>query len=338
MQVTVFSTQPDERPYLEAAGRAHHTKHPQSPLALTFLETHLNARTAALAQGSQGICAFVNDTLDRETLEQLCAQGVKTIALRSAGFNHVDLQAAQELGLVVTRVPAYSPHAVAEHTVALILSLNRQIHRAYNRVREGNFALQGLLGFDIHGLTVGLVGTGKIGLCVARILKGFGCRILSYDPQPSEEALQIGCKPVDLPTLWRESDIVTLHCPLTPDTHHLIDADSIAQMKPGVMLVNTSRGGLVDTHAVIQGLKSGHIGYLALDVYEEEGDLFFEDLSGVVIQDDVFSRLLTFPNVLITGHQAFFTRNALQAIAETTLLNLHQFAQGQGCDNQVQAS
>lgn len=338
MQVTVFSTQPDERPFLEAAGQAHHTKYPQSPLELSFLETHLNARTASLAKGSEAICAFVNDTLDRDTLQQLADQGVKTIALRSAGFNHVDLQAAQDLGLVVTRVPAYSPHAVAEHTVALILSLNRQIHRAYNRVREGNFALQGMLGFDIHGLTVGLVGTGKIGLCVARILKGFGCRILSYDPQPSEEALQIGCEPVELATLWRESDIVTLHCPLTPATHHLINGDSIAQMKQGVMLVNTSRGGLVDTHAVIQGLKSGHIGYLALDVYEEEGDLFFEDLSGVVIQDDVFSRLLTFPNVLITGHQAFFTRNALQAIAETTLLNLHQFAQGQGCENQVQTS
>ncbi len=335
MQVTVFSTQPDERRYLEAAAQAHDQKHPEAPLELSFLEAHLNARTASLAKGSQAVCAFVNDPLDSETLQQLADQGVQTIALRSAGFNHVDLQAAQKLGLVITRVPAYSPYAVAEHTVALILSLNRQIHRAYNRVREGNFALQGMLGFDIHGLTVGLVGTGKIGLCVARILKGFGCRILSYDPQPSEDALHIGCEPVDLATLWRESDIVSLHCPLTPDTHHLINGDSIAQMKQGVMVVNTSRGGLVDTHAVIQGLKSGQIGYLALDVYEEEGDLFFEDLSGVVIQDDVFSRLLTFPNVLITGHQAFFTRNALQAIAETTLFNLHQFAQGQSCDNQV---
>lgn len=334
LQITVFSTQAYDREYLTQALEAQ-KKLPETAHTLHFLETHLNAQTATLAKGSEGVCAFVNDTLDRETLTILAQVGVKTIALRSAGYNHVDLEAAKDLELVITRVPAYSPHAVAEHTIALMLSLNRQIHRAYNRVREGNFALQGLLGFDVHGLTVGIVGTGKIGLCVARILKGFGCKVLSYDPHPSEEAQQLGCESVPLETLLSQSDIITLHCPLTPDTHHLIDQHSLQKMKKGVMLINTSRGGLVDTHAIIEGLKSGKVGYLALDVYEEEGDLFFEDLSDAVIQDDVFARLLTFPNVLITGHQAFFTRNALKAIAETTLQNLEDFAQGQTCPNQV---
>jgi len=332
LKITVFSTQTYDRKYLTQAlenlkSTPAHT--------LNFLETHLNAQTASLASGSEGVCAFVNDTLDRDTLQALATVGVRTIALRSAGYNHVDLDAAKALDLVITRVPAYSPYAVAEHTIALMLSLNRQIPRAYNRVREGNFALQGLLGFDIHGLTVGIIGTGKIGLCVARILKGFGCRILTHDPQPSKEAEALGCEAVSLDTLLSTSDIITLHCPLTPDTHHVINAQSLQKMKPGVMLLNTSRGGLVDTFAVIQGLKSGHIGYLGLDVYEEEGDLFFEDLSESVIQDDQFSRLLTFPNVLITGHQAFFTQNALVAIAETTLQNLDDFAQGRVCKNRV---
>lgn len=330
MQITVFSTQAYDREYLNQALQTQKQTH-----TLHFLEAHLNARTAALAAGSEGVCAFVNDTLDRETLTRLSDVGVKTIALRSAGYNHVDLEAARELNLLITRVPAYSPYAVAEHTLALILSLNRQIHRAYNRVREGNFALQGLLGFDIHGLTAGVIGTGKIGLCVARILKGFGCRVLTYDPYISEEAEAMGCESVDLQTLLSSSDIVSLHCPLTPDTYHLIDQPTLQSMKRGVMLINTSRGGLIDTQAVIEGLKSGHVGYLGLDVYEEESDLFFEDLSGSVIQDDLFARLLTFPNVLITGHQAFFTQNALRAIAETTLQNLDDFARGQICKNKV---
>lgn len=332
MQITVFSTQAYDREYLIQALEAHQSTEEHT---LHFLETHLNALTATLAEGSEGVCAFVNDTLDRDTLTALAAVGVKTIALRSAGYNHVDLEAANHLGLVITRVPAYSPHAVAEHTIALMLSLNRQIHRAYNRVREGNFSLQGLLGFDVHGLTVGIVGTGKIGLCVARILQGFGCKVLTYDPQTSEEAKALGCEAVDIDTLLTTSDIITLHCPLTPDTHHMINQTNLHKMKTGVMLINTSRGGLVDTQAVIEGLKSGKVGYLALDVYEEEGDLFFEDLSGSVIQDDQFARLLTFPNVLITGHQAFFTQNALKAIAETTIQNLDDFARGEICKNKV---
>ncbi len=332
MKVSIFSTQPYDKVHLQKAN----VDAEGNPLhELTFFEHHLNAKTVALASESDAVCAFVNDVLDRETLTQLAAYGVKGVALRSAGFNHVDLKAAEELDLTIARVPAYSPHAVAEHTLALILGLNRQLHRAYNRVREGNFALQGLLGFDLHGLTAGVVGTGKIGICVARILRGFGCRVLTYDPQPSTECESMGCEYVSLETLLADSDIVTLHCPLTPDTHHLINADSLARTRPGFMLINTSRGGLVDTPAVIQGLKSGQVGYLGLDVYEEEGDLFFEDLSGQVIQDDVFSRLLTFPNVLVTGHQAFFTRDALEAIARTTIDNLNCFAQNTPCENQV---
>lgn len=258
-------------------------------------------------------------------LNALAASGTKLVALRSAGFNHVDLEAARELGLTVARVPAYSPDAVAEHTVALILALNRKIHKAFARVREGNFALEGLLGFDLCGRTVGIVGTGKIGLCVARIMAGFGCDILAFDPQPSPELQRLGGRYVELPELLSSSDIVSLHCPLTPATHHLIDREAIERMKPGVMLINTSRGAVVDTRALIGGLKAGRIGNLGLDVYEEEGDLFFENLSDQMIQDDVFARLLTFPNVLITGHQAFFTREAMTAIAETTIGNISSF-------------
>ena len=337
MKALFFNTQDYEKPYLEAAQQARKAEDPAFEVEVEYLRAHLTPQTAPLAEGAQVVSAFVNDTLNQETLQILAHGGVKMIALRSAGFNHVDLQAAAELGITITRVPAYSPYAVAEHTIALMLSLNRQIPRAYNRVRDGNFALQGLLGFDIHGLTVGLVGTGKIGICVARILKGFGCKVLTYDPQPSPEAEDLGCLAVDLDTLLQRSDIVSLHCPLTPETHHLINAEQLKTMKDGVMLINTSRGGLVDTQAVIHGLKSGKIGYLALDVYEEEGDLFFEDLSDAVIQDDVFARLLTFPNVLITGHQAFFTENALQGIAQTTFENLHCFAKGKSNPNQVKA-
>lgn len=334
MRITVFSTQAYDRKYLTQAleTQQHHAKETHT---LHFLETHLDVHTACLATGSEGICAFVNDTLDRDTLKILATVGVKTIALRSAGYNHVDLEAAKDLELVITRVPAYSPYAVAEHTIALMLSLNRQIPRAYNRVREGNFSLEGLLGFDVHGLTVGIIGTGKIGLCVARILKSFGCKVLTYDPQPSEEAKALGCESVELNTLLSDSEIITLHCPLTPDTHHVINQQSLQKMKQGVMLLNTSRGGLVDTHAVIESLKSGTVGYLGLDVYEEEEELFFEDLSSSVIQDDLFARLLTFPNVLVTGHQAFFTKNALMAIAETTIQNLDDFARGQICKNRM---
>ena len=268
-------------------------------------------------------------------LAALARQGTRLIALRCAGFNNVDLAAAREVGLTVVRVPTYSPHAVAEHTLGLVLALNRKIHRAYARVREGNFALDGLLGFDLYGQTVGVVGTGQIGAVVARIMGGFGCRILAHDPFPNPECVALGARYVALPELFADSDIITLHCPLTPQTRHLINAQALQQMKPGVMLINTSRGALIDTPSVTEALKSGKIGYLGLDVYEEEADLFFEDLSNIVLQDDIFARLLTFPNVIITGHQAFFTRNALERIAKTTLANITTFEQSLASPNEI---
>ena len=294
--------------------------------------------TARLAEGCAVICTFVNDPLNAATLEVLSALGVKLVALRCAGFNQVDLRAAERLGITVARVPAYSPYAVAEHAVALILTLNRNIHRAYNRVREGNFALEGLLGFDLHGKTVGVIGTGKIGAVFARILRGFGMTVLAHDVQPNAELEADGLRYVGLEELLERSDIVSLHCPLTPQTQHLVNAERLGRMKRGAMLVNTSRGALVDTPAVIEALKSGCLGALALDVYEEEGDLFFENLSDRVIQDDVFMRLLTFPNVLITGHQAFFTREALTGIAQTTLENVTAFETGTGTLHHVTTS
>ncbi len=328
MRVAVFNTKEYDRQYLESAN-AHHGHE------LVFFEPRLNFYTVVLASGFPAICVFINDCLDLPTLNLLAKGGTKAIALRSAGFNHVDLAAAKSLGMTVVRVPAYSPYAVAEYTVGLILALNRKIHRAYNRVRESNFSLEGLLGFDLHGCTVGVVGTGKIGALVARIMHGFGCNLLAYDPYQNPDCLAMGVKYVDLPELLANSDIVTLHCPLTPKSHYLINARSLEQIKPGVMLINTSRGGLIDTQAAIDGLKSGKIGYLGLDVYEQEGDLFFEDLSSIVIQDDVFQRLLAFPNVLITGHQAFFTKDALKNIAETTLSNLTDIDKGHVCPNEV---
>ncbi|MEX2501891.1 MAG: 2-hydroxyacid dehydrogenase [Trueperaceae bacterium] len=327
MKIAVFSTKPyDQRFLRQANDRFGHE--------LTFLEPRLTAATASLASGHDAVCAFVNDVLDAAALTVLADLGVRVVALRSAGFNHVDLDAAQRLGLEVVRVPAYSPHAVAEHALALILALNRKIYRAYNRVREGNFALDGLIGFDLHGKTVGVVGTGKIGATFARIAHGLGCRVLALDPYPSSELDGVVAY-VDQDALFAESDVVSLHCPLTPGTHHLIDDEAIARMKPGVTLINTSRGRLVDTRAVIEGLKEGRIGLLGLDVYEEEGDLFFEDLSNRVIRDDVFSRLLTFPNVLITGHQGFFTEEALRNIAETTLANVRACETGEGTVHRV---
>jgi D-lactate dehydrogenase len=320
MRVTVFSTKSYDRLFLDQANAAVADRH-----QIRYVEARLTDESAALASGSEAVCAFVNDVLDRAVLVGLAAGGTRLLALRSAGFNHVDLAAATELGIAVARVPAYSPDAVAEHTIALILSLNRKIHRAYARVREGNFALEGLLGFDLRGKTAGIIGAGKIGTAVARILKGFGCRVLVYDPAPDPELAKVVVQVVPLATLLAESDIVTLHCPLTPETHHLIDRDALASMKHGVMLINTGRGALVDAAALIAGLKSGAIGHLGLDVYEEEGDLFFEDLSDQVLQDDIFARLLTFPNVLITGHQAFFTAEALSEIARTTIENLSSF-------------
>jgi D-lactate dehydrogenase len=271
------------------------------------------------------VCVFVNDQLDKSVLGTIARSGTRLVALRCAGFNNVDLAAAHDLGMTVVRVPAYSPHAVAEYAVGLILTLNRKIHRAYNRVREGNFALDGLLGFDLNNRTVGIIGTGQIGAVVAQILKGFGCCLIAHDPFPNPALAEFNVRYTELSEVFAEADILTLHCPLTPDTYHLINTQALQEMKTGVMLINTSRGALLDTQAVIEALKSGKIGYLGLDVYEEEADLFFEDLSGRVIQDDVFARLLTFPNVLITGHQAFFTRNALEQIAATTLANITAF-------------
>jgi D-lactate dehydrogenase len=318
MRVAVFSTKPYDRRFLDEANAdgAH---------ALTFVEAPLSEQTCALAGGSDVVCAFVNDRLDAACLEQLARLKVRLIALRCAGFNNLDLRQAHALRLAVARVPAYSPHAVAEHAIALILTLNRKTHRAFNRVREGNFALEGLLGFDLHGKTVGIVGTGKIGEVVAGILRGFGCELLACDPFPNPACTALGARYVGKSELLATSDVITLPCPLTPETQHFIDAEAIRLSKPGFMLVNTSRGAVIDTRAVIEGLKSGAVGSLALDVYEEEEALFFRDLSADVIRDDVFARLLTFPNVLITGHQAFFTQEALTSIAETTIGNITAF-------------
>jgi len=330
MIVAAFSTKPYDREFLERA--AHGTG-----IEWRWFESRLDADTVRLAEGATAVNCFVNDDLGPRVLEGLHASGVRLVTLRCAGFNQVDLPTAARLGLPVVRVPEYSPHAVAEHAMGLVLMLDRKLHKAYNRVREGNFSLDGLLGFDLHGRTVGVVGTGKIGRCFAEIALGFGCRVLAHDPRPDAALAARGVAFVPLADLLAASDIVSLHCPLMPATHHLIDATNIARMKPGVMLINTSRGGLVDTRAVIAALKTGRIGTLGLDVYEEEADLFFEDKSNAIIGDDVFSRLLTFPNVVVTAHQAFFTRNALEAIAAQTVRNLVHFQRGEPLEAVVTA-
>ena len=330
MIVAAFSMKPYDREFLERA--AHGTG-----IEWRWFESRLDADTMRLAEGATAVNCFVNDDLGPRVLEGLHALGVRLVTLRCAGFNQVDLPPAARLGLPVVRVPEYSPHAVAEHAMGLVLMLDRKLHKAYNRVREGNFSLDGLLGFDLHGRTVGVVGTGKIGRCFAEIALGFGCRVLAHDPRPDAALAARGVAFVPLADLLAASDIVSLHCPLMPATHHLIDATNIARMKPGVMLINTSRGGLVDTRAVIAALKTGRIGTLGLDVYEEEADLFFEDKSNAIIGDDVFSRLLTFPNVVVTAHQAFFTRNALEAIAAQTVRNLVHFERGEPLEAVVSA-
>jgi D-lactate dehydrogenase len=331
MKIAVFSAKRYDRQFLDAANRDRQHE-------LTHLDARLSAETALLAAGFPTVCAFVNDTLDAPALRILARGGTRHVALRSAGYNNVDLAAAAELDLVITRVPAYSPYAVAEHTVALMLALDRKVHRAYARVREANFALDGLLGFDIRGKTAGIVGTGKIGTVVAGILNGFGCRLLGYDVQENPECAALGLRYASLLDVFAQSDIVTLHCPLNEKTFHLVNTETLAVMKPGAMLVNTGRGALIDTRAVTSALKSGRLGYLGLDVYEEEGPLFFEDRSSGVMQDDVFARLLTFPNVLITGHQAFLTSEALTAIAETTLANVTAFEKGRPLLNEVRGA
>lgn len=297
-------------------------------IELHFQSARLSLDTVALAEHHEVVCAFINDDLNAPVLERLAAGGTRLIALRSAGYNHVDLTVAKRLGLAIVRVPAYSPHAVAEHAVALILALNRRLHRAYNRTREGDFSLHGLTGFDLVGKTVGVVGTGQIGATFAKIMNGFGCQLLAYDPFPNPQVEALGARYLSLPELLAESQIISLHCPLNGQSKHLINRESLAHMQPGAMLINTGRGGLVDTPALIDALKDGQLGYLGLDVYEEEAQLFFEDRSDLPLQDDVLARLLTFPNVIITAHQAFLTREALGAIAATTLQNISAWAAG----------
>jgi len=322
MRVAVFSSKPHDIDFLGAANARYGHE-------LVFLEPRLTLDTVALAEGYPAVCPFVNDELDEPVVQRLADSGTRLLALRSAGYTHVDVKAAARLGLAVTHVPAYSPHAVAEHAVTLILALDRKIHRAYARVREGNFSLDGLLGFDLNVRTIGVVGTGAIGRAFARIMLGFGCRVTAFDPVPNEEMRSAGVEYVPLDELLRGSDVISLHCPLTPATHHLIDAGAVARMKPGAMLINTSRGGLVDTGAVLDGLKREQIGAVGLDVYEEEAGVFFEDLSARIILDDVLMRLLTFPNVLVTAHQGFFTEDAVREIAETTLANISAFERGE---------
>lgn len=331
MKIALFSSKPyDEQVFVAVNARYGYE--------LKFFEPRLVAETAGLAEGFPVVCVFVNDRLDAWVLEQLAAGGTRVVALRCAGFNNVHLPTAERLGMKIVRVPAYSPHSVAEHTAALILTLNRKVHRAYARVREGNFSLNGLLGFNLHGRTVGVVGTGQIGTVLARIMKGFGCELLGFDHYPNDDCKALGMRYVPFAELLAGSDIISLHCPLTPETHHLINTAAIRHMKPGVMLINTSRGGVVDTRAVVAGLKCGRIGYLGLDVYEEEADYFFEDLSQKVIADDTLARLLTFPNVVITGHQAFFTEEALQRIADTTLGNVREIEEQGASRNEVTAA
>lgn len=328
MKIAVFGTHKFEKPFLVEANAEKHELH--------FFETRMHTKTAVLANNFDCIVAFVNDELNAAVLELLAEAGVKYIALRSAGYNHIDLEKAAELGFRVARVPEYSPYAIAEHTVGLMLALNRKLIRANSRVKELNFSLDGLVGFDMHQKVVGIVGMGKIGKVISKILKGFGCKVIVYDPGLSkEEAVAAGVVKIEFDRLCYLSDIITLHCPLTPETHYMIGRKEIATMKKGVMLINTSRGGLVDTKEVIRGLKTGQIGYLGLDVYEEEKGLFFEDQSDKILQDDVIARLMTFPNVLITSHQAFLTQTALKNIAETTFQNINHWDNGEASPYEI---
>ena len=314
-KISFFSTQPYDNVFFEKYNA-------DFGFELDFFETQLNTHTVNLIQNSTVVCVFVNDVVNDSVIEKLAEKGVKIIALRCAGFNNVDLEAAKKHGIQVCRVPAYSPEAVAEHAMAMILTLNRKIHKAYNRVREQNFSLNGLLGFDLHGKTVGIIGTGNIGKAFSKIVKGFGCKVLAYDIVTNSEMESDGVRFVDIETIFKESDIISLHCPLNDKTSHIINENSLAQMKNNVMIINTSRGGLIDTTDIISALKSGKVGYLGIDVYEQEEKLFFRDLSGNIIQDDDIQRLMSFPNVLVTAHQAFFTNEALTQIASVTYTNI----------------
>lgn len=328
MRIAFFSTKSYDRAHFDPQVK-------DSQHEITYFEDILTVKTATLVKGFDAVCVFVNNKVDEPLLKKIAEYGVKVVALRSAGFNHVDLEAAKKHGVKIFRVPAYSPEAVAEHTVALILTLNRKTHKAYNRVRENNFSLDGLTGFNLHKKTVGVVGTGTIGTAFCRIMTGFGCRVIAFDPNVNEEAVELGVEYVDQDELFSRADIVSLHCPLIPPTRHMINKESIKKMKDGVMIINTSRGALIDTSAVINGLKQKKIGFLGIDVYEQEDNLFFEDLSNEVIQDDEIARLMAFPNALITGHQAFLTAEALQEITTITLQNLTDYEEGREVENEV---
>lgn len=326
MKIAFFNAKQYDQEYFDLANQngAHE---------LRYISTHLNLESTSLIKDEKAVCVFINDNLNAEVLNALKHKGVELIALRSAGFNHVDISCAQQLSMPVVRVPAYSPYAVAEHAVGLLMCLNRGIHRAHNRVREGDFSLRNLMGFDLHGKTVGVIGAGKIGQAFINIMLGFGCEIIAYDLTHDPLLVKKGVRFVPLDRVWEQANIISLHCPLNPDTFHLINRQSLDKMRPGVTIINTSRGKLVDTKAVIQGLKTGKVGLLGLDVYEEEEALFFEDFSAQAIQDDLLARLITFPNVIITSHQGFFTQEAMQNIAQTTLSNISQFEQNGGVAN-----
>ncbi|MEQ9098633.1 MAG: 2-hydroxyacid dehydrogenase [Imperialibacter sp.] len=326
MKIVFFSTKSYDKEYFEKAHKE---------FEFIFIEANLDPITAVVIPEGAVVCCFVNDTINEQVIEVLKSKKVLLIALRCAGFNQVNLEAAAKADIKVVRVPAYSPHAVAEHAVALLLALNRKTHKAYNRVREGNFSLERMTGFDVFGKTVGVIGTGKIGATFASIMLGFGCRVIACDPFPNTELTEKGIAYYPLNELLAQSDILSLHCPLTPETHHLIDEKALEHIKPGAFLINTSRGALIDTPATIDALKSRRLGALGIDVYEQEEHLFFQDFSDVIIDDDVISRLMTFPNVLITAHQAFLTSEALEQIALTTLQNIRSFNEGRTLVNEV---
>lgn len=330
MKVAFFSTKSYDKEYFSRFN--HENLH-----ELTFFEVSLNHQTASLTEGFEAVCVFVNDKIDEETIEIISTNGIKVVALRCAGFNNVDLKAAKSRNLSVVRVPAYSPESVAEHAVALILTLNRKTHKAYNRVREGNFSIENLTGFNLSKKTIGVIGTGLIGASFCKIMLGFGCKVLACDIQESADLIAKGVQYKNLDDVIIDSDVISLHCPLTPETAHIINADSISKMRNGVMLINTSRGALINAKNAIEGLKTGKIGYLGIDVYEQEADLFFQDLSESVIQDDIISRLISFPNVLITGHLGFFTKEALEEITTITLNNLSDFENGLLLKNEIKS-
>jgi D-lactate dehydrogenase len=331
MKVAIFSTHSYDRDFFEKFNKSEKTQ-------LTYFETSLNRDTANLSRDFEAVCIFVNDKIDAKTAHILSKNGVKLIVLRCAGFNNIDLEAAEKYHLKILRVPAYSPNAIAEHAVALILTLNRKTHKAYNRIRENNFSLDNLTGFNLAGKTVGVIGTGRIGMTFCKIMSGFGCKVIAFDTIKSDEVIEMGSEYKTLNEIWEYSDIISLHCPLTPETHHLINENTFEKMKHGVMLINTSRGAVINTKDAINALKNGKLGYLGIDVYEQEEHLFFRDLSESIVQDDTIIRLMSFPNVLITAHQGFFTNEALEQITTITLKNIEDFEKGNFLENEVKFS